>query len=140
MEDKQSKTNAELLQKIYFPVVKAKSGELFNTDFATNISECVYLPEKDKVVNMCSPSYGLVENEEFMKPVADKMDEVFGKGNYTVKVKNIDDRKFFVSFIADTMYQKVTGDDEICPMIDVINSYDGSTRQFLNLSFYRKVC
>lgn len=133
--------NHQKVEEIFFPIVKLPSVDLFSdTQFASDLSHAIYIPEQNKTVHMCSESYDLIENEQLVGPVLDRLDEVFGPDGYQIKVRSYDQRKFYISCRVNQDLYQVMKDDMVCPTIEIKNSYDGTIQQSVSLSFYRLVC
>lgn len=129
------------LEDILFPVVKLEAGELFSdTSFANNLSHSIYLPDQKKVVQMCSETYQLVDNEYLLGSLYDRMKEIFGAEGFETEVDSYDDRKFYVKFIIREQVLELTKGDEINPVIEITNSYDGSVKQRVALGYHRLIC
>lgn len=129
------------IEDILFPVVKIKASELFSSmTFADDLTHSVYLPDQNKVVQMCAETYQLVDNEYLIGPIYDRMKKLFGEKGFDTEVKSYDDRKFYVKFIIKNQVFEIIKGDDICPVIEVSNSYDGSMKQRIGLGYYRMIC
>ena len=134
-------TAHDRLEDILYPVTKINSEELFTgTRFADDMTHCIYLPDQGKVVQMCAKTYQLVDNEYLMGQVYDKMVSVFGRTGFDTEVKSYDDRKFYVKFIVKDHLLPIVKGDDVCPVIEVQNSYDGSIKQRISTGYYRMIC
>lgn len=129
------------LDDILFPVVKVPTNEFLGMhNWAENMSNAIYLLDQNKIVQICGSSYKLVDNEYLLGTIYDRLLSTFGQNGFTTKVESEDDRRFFVKFIIeDRRFELVKGDD-LCPVIEVHNSYDGSVKQKIGLGYYRVIC
>jgi hypothetical protein len=75
-----------------------------------------------------------------MMPIHDKLVSMFGEKGFTTQCFNEDDRRFSAQFILDEKEIKVADQDYLNVMIEVQNSYDGSLRHSIGISFYRQIC
>lgn len=100
----------------------------------------------NRVVHTCSPSYGLLPNQDFFG----KMEEELKLEGLQFKTRsfNHNDSRFSVDYILDDDSKIITVndqrnngvDDTIVPMIRLTNSYDGSLKTAGYLGFFRKIC
>lgn len=134
----QTHTNIE---ELFFPVEKHPTTEFFfQSNFADHLSHCIHLPRQNKVVQICSDTYELVPNKALLEPIYLRMLELFGKDGFDTEVRSYDDRKFYVKMvIKDKVFNIIKGDD-ICPVIEITNSYDGTVKQRIALGYYRLIC
>ncbi len=140
MKNENLKSHEEL-NTIFFPAQVKKVGELFDkVGFASNLTHCVYLPEQEKVTQLCGSNYQLVSNEEIILPIHDKMLSIFGKRGFKTKVSSFDDRRFYVQFIVDGDIHNILKGDDVCPMIEIHNSYDGTIKQTIGIGYQRLIC
>lgn len=99
-----------------------------------------------QAVNFCSPSYGLLKNNDFFG----KMEhELIDEGiQYKRRSFNHNESRFYVDYILDDDSKVLTInnttsrgiDDTIVPMIRLTNSYDSSLKTAGYIGFFRKVC
>ena len=133
--------NGTDLNAIFFPVEKDKSSYLFKGfQFARGISHTIYRPGIFKVLNHCSGDYCLNSNESLIMPVYEQMIKRYGENAITVKVRNIEDKKFYVSLIINTTLHKVQAGDMVNPTVEIQNSYDGSLRSRVAMGYNRVIC
>ena len=131
----------ETLDDILFSAEVKETREYFdNTDFASNLSHCVFLPKKDKVVQLCGGSYELVHNRKLILPVYEKMVSIFGERGFTSEIESFDDRRFYVKFIVNGNIHTILKGDDICPTVEIRNSYDGTIKQTVGMGYNRLVC
>ncbi len=129
------------LNEILFSAEILEAREYFDyKDFASNITHCVYLPEQIKVVQFCSNSYELVHNRKLILPVYEKMVSIFGEYGFTSEIESFDDRRFYVKFIVDSNIHSVIKGDNVCPTVEITNSYDGTVKQSVGLGYNRLIC
>jgi hypothetical protein len=96
--------------------------------------------DNQKILSFYGNGYQVVENKDFMLPIIQEIGDTFGYDQLTFKASSIDDKQFFLDVIVDTMNYEVTKDDTVSPMISFVNSYDGSLKKSVKLSYYRKIC
>lgn len=131
----------EPLHPLCFPVQSVSPESIFpEHSFASNLRQVIYRPDKKKVVAFAGGDYQILQNHELILEVTDFMDRLFGREGYRVMGNVVDDRKFYASFIGDKSLYEITRDDSICPMVEIRNSYDGSMKRSVSLSFYRQIC
>ena len=129
------------LNDILFSAEIKETKDFFGgKEFANNLSHCVYLPEKDKVVQLCGGSYELVHNRKIILPIYDKMRSIFGERGFKTEIDSFDDRKFYVRFIVDGNIHTILNGDDICPTVEIKNSYDGTVKQTIGLGYNRLIC
>jgi hypothetical protein len=102
----------------------------------SNVSR--FIVSNDKIVNVVSDQYGLLDNRSFFPKVEEKL-----KAEnlvYKIDSKNFSDCRFKVNYILEQNEQSITKGDEIVPMVSCLNTYDGSGRASVRFGIYRKVC
>lgn len=137
-----NKTNQD--DNVYGKVEIVKTADLLGMPTASKISQTVI--SNGKAVGTCSPSYGLLTNNDFFGKMEHELIEE-GIG-YNRRSFNKNDSKFYVDYVLNddskviiVNDQKNSGvDDTIVPMIRLTNSYDGSLKTAGYLGFFRKVC
>ena len=100
----------------------------------------------NRVVHACSPSYGLLTNQDFFGKMEEEL-ELEGL-QFKTRSFNHNDSRFSVDYILDDDSKIITVndqrnngiDDTIVPMIRLTNSYDGSLKTAGYLGFFRKIC
>ena len=100
----------------------------------------------NKVVHTCSPSYGLLANQDFFGKMEEEL--VLEGLNFKTRSFNHNDSRFSVDYILNDESKIITVndqrnngiDDTIVPMIRLTNSYDGSLKTAGYLGFFRKIC
>ena len=100
----------------------------------------------NRVVHTCSPSYGLLTNQDFFGKMEEEL-ELEGL-QFKTRSFNHNDSRFSVDYILDDDSKIITVndqrnngvDDTIVPMIRLTNSYDGSLKTAGYLGFFRKIC
>ena len=100
----------------------------------------------NKVVHTCSPSYGLLANQDFFGKMEEEL--VLEGLNFKTRSFNHNDSRFSVDYILNDESKIITVndqrnngiDDMIVPMIRLTNSYDGSLKTAGYLGFFRKIC
>ena len=129
------------LNDILFSAEVKETREFFdNTNFASNLSHCVYLPKKDKVIQLCGGAYELVHNRKLVLPIYDKMVSIFGERGFKTEIDSFDDRRFYVRFIVDGDIHTIIKGDDVCPTVEIRNSYDGTIKQTVGMGYNRLVC
>ena len=129
------------LNDILFSAEIKETKDFFNgKDFANNLSHCVYLPKQDKVVQLCGNSYELVHNRKIIVPIYEKMVNIFGERGFRTEIDSFDDRKFYVRFIVDGDIHTILKGDDICPTVEIKNSYDGTVKQTIGMGYNRLIC
>ena len=124
--------------EIFFPVEKIACNELFSGfTFVHDKEQAIYLPEKKKIVHLCSDGYQLVSNENLISPIYQELLNEYGNSGVGVRILNFDDRKFYTSFMLITMEEMIARGDRIIPSLEIRNSYDGSMKFSLSLGFWR---
>lgn len=113
---------------------------LTNFEFGGQYSSLIYSHSLNKILHFAGRSYTLVKNETLMMPVYEKLVSMFGSKGFTTQCFNEDDRRFSAQFILDEKEIKVANQDYLNVMIEVQNSYDGSLRHSVGISFYRQIC
>ena len=101
---------------------------------------------KNRVVHACSPSYGLLPNQDFFGKMEEEL--VLEGLQFKTLSFNHKDSRFSVDYILDDDSKIITVndqrnngiDDTIVPMIRLTNSYDGSLKTAGYLGFFRKIC
>ena len=135
------KTFNSSLEKIYFPVEKASARTLFpGYSFPSGKDTVVYTPTGNRILNVCSSGYKLISNESLFSPIYEDLAARFGHDMIEVKVKNVDNRKFYVSLIIKNQPYQVQKGDIVNPTIELQNSYDGTLKFGLAIGFQRVVC
>ena len=100
----------------------------------------------NRVVHACSPSYGLLTNQDFFGKMEEEL--VLEGLQFKTRSFNHNDSRFSVDYILDDDSKIITVndqrnngiDDTIVPMIRLTNSYDGSLKTAGYLGFFRKIC
>ena len=100
----------------------------------------------NRVVHTCSPSYGLLTNQDFFGKMEEEL--VLEGLQFKTRSFNHNDSRFSVDYILDDDSKIITVndqrnngiDDTIVPMIRLTNSYDGSLKTAGYLGFFRKIC
>jgi hypothetical protein len=113
---------------------------LTDYNFSGQYSSAIYCPSMNKVLHLSGRNYTLVTNEELISPIYDKLSKLFGKSGLQIECLNEDDRRFSARFILKEKVLQVANKDFVNAMIEVQNSYDGTLRHSISLSFYRKIC
>lgn len=126
-------------ETILFPATKedlrTKYGLLTQSDKTHGIFAKV--GEQEKLVNVCSSSYGYKHISEIINPIED---ELFKKFNVTPKYHVEDESKFHVKYTLEDGDVTVSNNDKMKPYIVVRHSYDGKIPLQLTYGFYRLVC
>ena len=100
----------------------------------------------NKVVNTCSSSYALLDNQDFFGRMEEEL--ALEGLKYQTRSFNHNDSRFSVDYILNDESKLITVndqknngiDDTIVPMIRLTNSYDGSLKTAGYLGFFRKIC
>jgi hypothetical protein len=109
-------------------------------DFGGQYASAIYSPDLNRVLHLAGRQYQLISNREFIQPIYNKLLDMFGYGGFTVRCKNEDDRRFSAEFILTDKSIEVASKDFVNAMIEVQNSYDGSLRHSIGLSYWRQIC
>lgn len=109
-------------------------------NFGGQYASAIYCPSMNKILHLAGRSYTLVSNEQLISPVYDRLVNIFGSSGIEIECLNEDDRRFYARFILKDKVLEVTNKDYLNAMIEIQNSYDGSLRHSISLSFYRLVC
>ncbi|MBS3913050.1 MAG: DUF932 domain-containing protein [Bacteroidetes bacterium] len=129
-----------LRQDDVFPTSEVKDlSNLLNCRVRKGIEKGIF--SNGALVNVVSKGYSHLRNEDFFLEVEAKLIEA--ELNYVTRSINREDRSFSVSYLLsdDSYVVKVKNStDEIVPMLNFINSYDGSCRTSGSFGFFRKVC
>lgn len=126
---------------LFFNVVHGNS-EVFmpGFKFSNQTKNIAIREDNQKVLALYGDTYELQENKDFMLPIIQEIGDRFGYENLTFKASSIDDRRFFLDVSLDTQLYEVTKDDTVCPMVSFVNSYDGSLKRSVSLSYFRQIC
>ena len=128
------------VEEILFPAVKVRATELFpGKEFADNMSHAIYLPDQEKVIQLCSSTYCLVDNEYLFGQFYDYLVKQYGSSGFEVDARSYDDRKFYCEFTVKQEFE-VGKNDSLNPKVIVWNSYDGSIVQRAAIGYMRRVC
>lgn len=139
----QEQVNDAALELVLFPVVQTDPRELFlssATDFGAQLKSAIYAPTLNKVLHFGGKHYKLVDNETLVLPIYDRLKNMFGNSGFEVQTTNEDDRRFWVRFILHDKALQIADKDVLKTMIEVQNSYDGTMKHSLGLSYFRLVC
>lgn len=109
-------------------------------NFAGQFSSVIYCPSMNKILHLAGRNYQLISNEQLIMPIHSKLVSMFGSDGFEVHCLNEDDRRFSARFILKDKVIEVAQKDYVNLMIEVQNSYDGSLRHSLGLSYFRQVC
>ena len=135
------KAERNTLEEILFKVESMKPAALLGAlEFGGQISTAIYAPTKRKLLHVGGSNYKLISNEELINPIYDRLKKEFGEKDFEIECWNEDDRRFLVRFILNKKILKVSDNDVVNAMIEVQNSYDGSLKQSICLSYYRQIC
>lgn len=135
--------NEVALERVLFPVVQTEPRDLFlssGTVFGSQMSSAIYAPTLNKVLHFGGKHYKLVDNETLIMPIYHRLLGMFGNDGFEVKTVNEDDRRFWIQFILHDKAIQVANKDVVKTMIEVQNSYDGTMKHSLGISYYRQVC
>ena len=129
------------IEDICFDVDILDAKELFmGFDFAESKGRAIFLPDKNKVINLVSESYSLLKNSKILLPIYDFLVERYGHQMIETKYTSHDDKKFYVEMIVNNKPYNILKGDLVNPTIKFYNSYDGSMPWALNIGFNRVVC
>lgn len=109
-------------------------------DFGGQYASVIYCPSMNKVLHLSGRNYQLITNEQLIMPIYDKLQSMFGESGFDVSCMSEDDRRFSARFVLKDKVIEVAQKDYVNLMIEVQNSYDGSLRHSLALSYFRQVC
>lgn len=97
--------------------------------------------QRDKVINTVSNKYGFLPNETFMPLIEERLE---GAGiSYIKQTVNRNNSAFAIDYILqdENMHINViNGQDNVKPMMRIINSYDGSSQTEGHFGFFREIC
>lgn len=125
----------EALEALYFPVELRDADTFFGRNMASNYRKVVFAPTLNKVLNLPGKSYRLQPNRELFEPIYQQLVASFGRVG--VEVVSEDDRRFWVYFIPEGLELRLQQTDPVLPVIEVINSYDGSLRFQVRKNYLR---
>ena len=129
------------LQEILFPVEQLDPKKLFpKMNFGRQLSSAIYSPSLKKTLDFVGSQYKLITNESLVMPIYDKLVTIFGEHGFKTQCWNEDDRRFAIQFILHDKTIAVAQQDLLNCMIEIQNSYDGTMRQGISLSYYRQIC
>ena len=135
------RARAASLENILFNVQAIEPEKLFGGyQFGGQMSTAIYCPSLEKVLHFGGSNYKLITNEELVMPIHDRLQSIVGNTGFKVQCWNEDDRRFAVQFILTEKVIQVTNKDLVNAMIEIQNSYDGSLKQSISLSYYRQIC
>ncbi len=109
-------------------------------EFGGQYNSAIYAPDFNRVLHLAGRAYQLITNQQLIQPIYNKLLDMFGFGGFTVNCKSEDDRRFSTEFILTDKTIEVAQKDYLSAMIVVQNSYDGSLRHSIGLSYYRQIC
>jgi hypothetical protein len=117
-----------------------KMNQFQGVGFGGQLATAIYAPTLNKVLHFGGSMYQLISNDELMTPIYEKLVKIFGENGFRVQCWNEDDRRFSTQFILNDRTIEVANKDMVNAMIEIQNSYDGTLRHSIGLSFYRQIC
>ncbi len=124
-EPKRSKATTKVFRELYDEVVHVPVKEVCSErEFPDRLSHAVYIPSKNKIVNITGKSYKLMTNRQLIEPIYNQLVEIYGKGGIKVHNTNYDDC-FFISQMEVSSLMMEDG-NKVKVMVE--NSYDSSYR------------
>lgn len=124
-----------------FTVEQQNPREFFpDVSFGRQIATMIHSPTLNKVLHFGGSQYQLITNEQLFMPIYERLHDMFGSSGFRMQCWNEDDRRFSVQFILLDKTIQVADKDMVNAMIEVQNSYDGTLRHSIGLSFYRQIC
>lgn len=129
----------ENLEKLFFPVKKVLGKDLLpGYGFAKRHSHYIVgeTPDGPMILNACSPGYGLVTNEQRIRPIIDALG---AEWDIETKVRTQDYSRFFVDFKFLDQGMQIAM-DKMLPVITLQNSYNGTLKFGINAGLERVVC
>lgn len=137
------KANKVPFESILFPVEQhdpRKMEQFKGVGFGRQLATTIYAPTLNKVLHFGGSMYQLISNDELITPIYEKLSKIFGENGFRVQCWNEDDRRFSTQFILSDKTIEVANKDMVNAMIEIQNSYDGTLRHSIGLSFYRQIC
>jgi hypothetical protein len=129
------------LQEVLFPVEQKNPQMLFpNMNFGRQLHNVIYAPTLNKTIDFVGSQYKLTDNESVVMPIYDRLVTIFGESGFKTQCWNEDDRRFGVQFILHDKTIAVAQKDLVNCMIEIQNSYDGTLKRGISLSYYRQIC
>lgn len=132
------------LEDILFEVEQIELDEnrtiLTQHDFSGQYASAIYSPDLNRVLHLAGRQYQLITNRQLIYPIYDKLVDMFGYGGIKTTFRNEDDRRFSAEFVLNDKTIQVAQKDFVNMMITVQNSYDGSLRHSIGLSYFRQIC
>ena len=113
---------------------------LADYNFSGQYASAIYCPSMNKILHLAGRNYTLVRNDELISPINDKLVSMFGSSGLEIECFNEDDRRFSARFILKDKVLQIANKDFVNAMIEIQNSYDGTLRHSISLSFYRQIC
>lgn len=136
-----TKASKVSLNDILFKVEQLNPKTLFpNMNFGRQLHSAIYSPTLGKTLDFVGSQYKLITNESLVMPVYEKLTSIFGEHGFKTQCWNEDDRRFAVQFILNDKTIAVAQKDLVNCMLEIQNSYDGTLRQGMSLSYYRQIC
>lgn len=132
------------LDDILFEVEQVELDEqrtiLTQHDFGGQYASAIYSPDLNRVLHLAGRQYQLITNRQLIYPIYDKLVDMFGYGGIKATFRSEDDRRFSADFVLNDKTIQVAQKDFVNMMITVQNSYDGSLRHSIGLSYLRQIC
>lgn len=132
------------LEDILFEVEQVELDEqrtiLTQHDFGGQYASAIYSPDLNRVLHLAGRQYQLITNRQLIYPIYDKLVDMFGYGGIKTTFRSEDDRRFSADFVLNDKTIQVAQKDFVNMMITVQNSYDGSLRHSIGLSYLRQIC
>lgn len=133
--------NQKAIAPLFFPIKKMKASNFVKKglEFTPNKSHFVVAdtPDGQYVVNTCSSTYELINNQELITPVIEKLEAAY---DLKIKASVHNYSRFHVDFVIQDHNVGTRKKDDIFPRIRLNNSYDGSMKYSYEFGFYRLVC
>lgn len=133
------------LNNILFPTQLVGLDSLMNIQNSTKFSQAVLgvIDGTPKILGIHGGQYALNDNTKFIGGIISKVDSL-GIG-YNTQTYNYNNSKFNVRIVLDGIKFSLTNNkgvtkDNLSPMLDITNSYDGSSSPSFSMSTYRQIC
>ena len=128
----------------FAPVKKVPCAEIIPGYSFNNYNDhaiVMDLKEGQKIVNFCSPNYGLLKNQEVFPMVEKALSEIFSTYSKEYSV-NHTDAVFTATYNAGvnpTLYKGIKK-EQLIPQIIIGNSYNSSKLFNVSYGVYRQIC
>lgn len=133
------------LESVLFPVNMVNASDVFNLPNITRFNQAVtgLINGQLTILGLHGSQYTLNPNEKFINNILSGVNNTGIK--YTTEVYNTNNTRFNIRVVLDGIKFSFTNDkgqtrDNLSPMLDIWNSYDGSVSPTFTMSTYRQIC